>query len=207
MSKIKFRKATKNDIDRVVEIYENFLDYEAEHGTYTNWVKGLYPTVKNAENGLKNGTLFVGELDGNIVGSYVLNNTQPEEYGKFSWAYEGHGQQVIVIHTMCLDMYTQGMGLGRQFVEFAMEYGKSHGCKTMRLDTADINKPAAKLYNSMGFRYVGKTEFYFEQAILEDLICFEYRLDGPMDFDPLDSEKRLISDVGNLDTRKAPRKG
>ena len=198
---INIRKATEDDISRIAEIYNNFLDYEMEHGTHSNWVKNLYPTEKNARNGLAAGTLYVGELDGNVIGSYVLNHSQPEEYGKFKWQYKGEGDQVIVIHTMCLDIEKQGKNLGRQFVEYAMEHGRKLGCKTMRLDTADINTPAANLYYKMGFRYVGKTQFFFEQAILEDLICFEYRLDGPMDFNKEENLNNLLKDIGSLDTK------
>ena len=59
---------------------------------------------------------------------------------------------------------------------FALEHGRKLGCKAMRLDTYEFNEPAAKLYTKLGFRYVGITEFFFEQAILENLICFEYKL-------------------------------
>ena len=201
MSKIEIRKATEADIDTIAEIYDTFLDYENQHGTHSNWVKGLYPTAANARRGLEAGNLYVGELDGKIIGSYVLNHTQPEEYAKLKWQYPAEGDQVIVIHTMCLDINQQGKNLGRQFVEFAMEHGRQLGCKTMRLDTADINTPAANLYYKMGFRYVGKTEFFFEQSILEDLICFEYKLDGSMDIDEKDNLERLLKDIGSLDTK------
>ena len=201
MDKINIRKAKETDIAKIVEIYENFLAYEKEHGTHSNWVKDLYPTEKNARNGLEAGTLYVGELNGEVIGSYVVNHTQPAEYGKFHWEYLGEGDQVIVIHTLCLDVNQQGKNLGRQFVEYALELGRKKGCKTMRLDTADINTPAANLYYNMGFRYVGKTEFFFEQAILEDLICFEYRLDGPMNIDKETNLANLLKDIGSLDTK------
>lgn len=201
MNRINFRKAEEKDIKRIVEIYNTFLDYEEQHGTHSNWVKGLYPTEKNARIGLAAGTLYVGELDGEVIGSYVLNHTQPEEYGKLKWEYLATGNEVIVIHTMCLDIKKQGKNLGRQFVEYAMEHGKKLGCKTMRLDTAVINTLAAKLYYKMDFRYVGKTEFFFEQSILEDLICFEYRLDGPMEIDKKDNLANLLEDIGSLDTK------
>lgn len=204
MSKINIRKAIENDIETIVEIYETFLDYENDHGTHSNWVKDLYPTEKNARRGLDAGTLYVGELDGKVIGSYVINHAQPEEYSKLNWKYQAEDEQVIVIHTMCLDISQQGNGFGRQFVEFAMEHGRKSGCTTMRLDTADINTPAAKLYYNMGFRYVGKTDFFFEQAIPEDLICFEYRLDGPMEFDKTDNKERLLKDVGPLDSGELP---
>ncbi|MEE1037901.1 MAG: GNAT family N-acetyltransferase [Eubacterium sp.] len=176
MGKVIFRKGEERDLDRIAEIYNEFLDYEAEHGTKTNWIKGVYPTRKNAERGLENGTLYVGELDGQVVGSYVLNHIQPEEYAKLQWEYPGEGEEVIVIHTLCIDVNLQGKGLGPQFVEYALEHGRKLGCKTMRLDTYEHNDPAAKMYDKMGFRYVGITEFFFEQAILENLICFEYKL-------------------------------
>lgn len=176
MAEVIIRPGREEDIAGIVKIYEDFLDYEAEHGTKTNWVKGLYPTEKNARAGLENGTLYVGELDGKLVGSYVLNHVQPVEYGKLTWEYPGEGDEIIVIHTLCLDVNCQGKDLGRQFVAYALEHGRKLGCTAMRLDTADINEPAAKLYTKLGFRYVGKTEFFFENAILEDLICFEYKL-------------------------------
>lgn len=177
MNKLIVREGRTEDIAAIEKIYNDFLDYEAVHGTKTNWIKGVYPTAKNAEKGLENGTLFVGELDGKVVGSYVLNHIQPEEYAKLEWEYPGEGDEVIVIHTLCIDVNIQGKRLGPQFVEFAIEHGRKLGCKTMRLDTYELNEPAAKLYTKLGFRYVGKTEFFFEQAILENLICFEYKLD------------------------------
>ena len=44
MKEVVIRKALREDIERIEEIYEEFLDYEAEHGTVTNWIKGVYPT-------------------------------------------------------------------------------------------------------------------------------------------------------------------
>ena len=122
MKEVVIRKALREDIERIEEIYEEFLDYEAEHGTVTNWIKGVYPTEKNALAGLENDTL------------------------------------------------------GKKFVNFALEYGRKIGCKVMRLDTYEFNEPAAKMYDKMGFRYVGKEKFFFENAMLENLICFEYEL-------------------------------
>lgn len=176
MANLTVRKGREADIARIVEIYEDFLDYEVEHGTKTNWIKGVYPTEKNARAGLEAGNLYVGEMDGEIVGSYVLNHIQPEEYAKLDWEFPGEGDEIIVIHTLCIDINQQGKGLGKEFVGFALEHGRKLGCKAMRLDTYEFNEPAAKLYTKLGFRYVGITEFFFEQAILENLICFEYKL-------------------------------
>ena len=50
------RPATIHDVDEAEKIYDEVLDYEAEHGTTTNWVKGKYPTRKTAEKALAAGT-------------------------------------------------------------------------------------------------------------------------------------------------------
>lgn len=177
MDKVFIREGRQEDIEAIAKIYDDFLDYEAINGSKTNWIKGVYPTATNAQKGLENGTLYVGELDGKIIGSYVLNHVQPEEYAKLDWAFSGEGDEVMVIHTLCIDVNIQGKRLGKQFIDFAIDFARKQGCKTMRLDTYEFNEPAAKLYTKYGFRYVGKTEFFFEQAILENLICFEYKLD------------------------------
>lgn len=176
MSKVIIRKGREEDLKKIEQIYNDFLDYEAEHGSKTNWIKGVYPTIENPKRGLKEDTLFVGELDGKIVGSYILNHVQPDEYKKLDWEVEAEGDEVLVIHTLCLDVNTQGKGLGRQFVDFAIEHARSLGCKVLRIDTGEHNEPAAKLYEKYGFRYVGKEFFLFEGNIPEHLICFEYKL-------------------------------
>lgn len=176
MVDIKIRLAREEDIERVSEIYEAYLDYEEENGTTTNWIRGVYPTKKNAIRGVENESLFVGELDGKIIGSYVLNKVQPQEYEKIPWKWEAREEEVIVIHTLCLDVSLQKKGLGKAFVDFALEYGRKLGCKVMRLDTWEENFPAANLYKKLNFRYAGKTEFLFEGAIRETLITFEYLL-------------------------------
>ena len=43
------RLATIHDVDEAEMIYNEVLDYEAVHGTFTNWVKGKYPTRKTAD--------------------------------------------------------------------------------------------------------------------------------------------------------------
>ena len=75
------RPATIHDVDEAERIYDEVLDYEAEHGTTTNWVKGKYPTRKTAEKALAAGTYYVGEDEnGNIFGTVNLNHVQPAEY-------------------------------------------------------------------------------------------------------------------------------
>jgi hypothetical protein len=53
------RKANKDDIETVAELYNIMIDYEDSHIKYTSWQKGIYPTAATARLGVKANTLYV----------------------------------------------------------------------------------------------------------------------------------------------------
>ncbi|MGE5627974.1 MAG: GNAT family N-acetyltransferase [Solirubrobacterales bacterium] len=167
------RKANFGDINNVEKLYDNVLDFEAENGSYTNWQKGLYPTRKYAETAISLGSLYVGIENGEMVGSVILNHIQPEEYIKVDWKFEAEGNDVMVIHTLCINPRYRKMSLGTRFVDFSEELARSFGCSVIRLDTYEGNIPAAALYSKLGYRYSGSVEVNFQNVIFETLKCFE----------------------------------
>ena len=170
------RKGTAADLDRAEAIYHEILDHQAATVNYTNWIKGVYPTRADARRALEAGTFFVMEEDGQVVGVANLNHIQPPEYAKLSWSIPAEGDEVLVIHTLCIPPSCSGHGYAKAFVAFAIEHGRSLGCKAIRLDTYEGNLPAISLYSGLGFHDVGITLFHFENAIWENLRCFEYPL-------------------------------
>lgn len=167
------RKGTAADLDGCAQVYEEHLDYEAANVNYTNWLKGAYPTRATAEKALAAGTLYVDEEDGIIVGCANLNHFQPKEYANIPWSIPAEGDEVFVIHTLVFRPTHTGGGRGRRFVAFAEELAKEQGCKVLRLDTYEGNEPAKAFYPKLGYRYAGITEFFFENFIWENLVCFE----------------------------------
>ncbi|MHC1721697.1 MAG: GNAT family N-acetyltransferase [Aminipila sp.] len=169
------RKATQEDLNTVEQIYNEILENEEKTTSYTNWQKGLYPTINTAKNALEAGTLFVGEEeDRSLYGCVILNHIQPEEYKNITWNVDNvNEKEVLVIHTLCIRPQNAGQGRGREFVNFAEQYGKEIGCKVIRLDTYEKNKPASMLYGKLGYTFVGSLLFHFEKVIWEKLICFE----------------------------------
>ena len=171
------RPATAVDLDAVAAIYDELLDHEAATVSYTNWKKGSYPTRATAQRALEAGTLFVGEgRDGSLYGCVNLNHIQPVEYADLNWTIPAKGNEVLVIHTLCVPPSRAGHGHGKEFVAFAEQHGRSLGCKVTRLDTYEGNLPARAMYPKLGYSYVGETEFFFEGFIREILICFEKAL-------------------------------
>lgn len=170
------RLAKEEDLLQVEEIYHEILDKEASSISYTNWQKGLYPTIHNAREALEEGTLFVGEDKGVMFGSVILNDIQPKEYDEISWQTPAEPEKVMVIHTLCIKPSESGKGRGKAMVEFCEEYARSQKMEVIRLDTYEGNKPASDLYSKLGYTYVGTTMFHFQNLIWEKLICFEKRM-------------------------------
>ena len=97
------RKATAADLDGVAAVYEAVLDREEQTGCHwTNWQSGVYPCRATAERALADGTLYVDEVNGHILGCANLNHVQPPEYGSISWTIQAKPKQVLVIHTLCI---------------------------------------------------------------------------------------------------------
>ena len=169
-----FRKAELKDIDAVEKVYEAVLDKEESTGIiYTNWRKNLYPTRKDAEKAFSLDTLFVAETEGEIAGAVILNHIQPPEYSNINWTYEAEGEEVLVIHTLCIHPDFRGRKCAERFVAFSEEWAKKLGCKAVRLDTYEGNEPAIKLYTKLGYNYTGSTHFNFQNVIPEILKCFD----------------------------------
>lgn len=171
------RIALESDLDQVEEIYRELLDHEEKTVSYTNWRRGLYPTLAYARAAFEKSTLFVGEEDGVLYGCVILNQIQPLEYDKIHWRFQADPESVMVIHTLCIRPSFAGRGKGRAFVEFCEKYARTKGWGVVRLDTYEGNLPACRLYEGIGYSYAGETAFHFQNVIWETLKCFEKRVE------------------------------
>ena len=66
------RKAISSDVEWIEAMYNEHFAYENEHGAFTVFKKGIYPTKKDAEDALCAGALYVYEEEGSIAGSLSL---------------------------------------------------------------------------------------------------------------------------------------
>lgn len=174
---MKVRKAQAQELQIIVSQYEALLTSEEEHGTYSNWVRGIYPLPSTAQKAYDAGSLFVLEDNGEIVGSMVLNQKQAPEYREVPWHWNFRPEEILVVHTLCIPPRYQGKGYGKILLTFAKGFAEGNDCKGIRQDTWEHNVPAIALYQSSSFQPAGKvlsclggTE---EQQIL---LHFEYKL-------------------------------
>lgn len=167
------RKAAEADLDGVAAVYEALFDKEDREGSWTNWKRGVYPTRETAAGSLARGELFVYEEEGKILASMRINHEQPDCYAQADWKYPAEGDEVMVIHTLCVDPAKAGCGIGQEMLAYGKAYGKSIGCKVFRFDTFEGNRPAAALYEKLGYPVVAVVETLFEGSIHENLNLYE----------------------------------
>ena len=146
------RKATFDDIELIEDTYNEHFQHEMEHGAFTVFKKGIYPTRKDTEKAVNNGTLYVYEENSGIAGSMIVDKIQPPEYTKIVWEQTFADDEVMVIHLLMVRPSKAGKGIATVLVKYAMGLAKNSSCKALRLDTGSQNFPALSLYKKLGFQ-------------------------------------------------------
>jgi len=159
------RKATFDDIGLIEDTYNEHFKYEIEHGAFTVFKKGIYPTRKDAEKAVNIGTLYVYEENNNIAGSIIVDKIPPKEYTKIVWKHNFRDDEVMVIHLLMVRPSMAGKGIATSLVKYAMELAGNNSCKALRLDTGNQNIPAVSLYKKLGFQIVATASMKVGNAI------------------------------------------
>lgn len=171
-----FRKATKEDVERISEIYEE-IHTENEAGRMTTgWIRGVYPSRETAEASVGCGDMFVEEEDGRIVAAARINQEQVAEYADADWQYDVPDGQVMVLHVLVVSPGERGRGYGTRFVEYYEAYAREHGCTCLRMDTNERNRSARALYQKLGYREVSIVPCVFNGIPDVQLVCLEKKL-------------------------------
>ena len=79
------RLGTPEDLDALVQLYDAVCDHMAAAVNYTGWKKGAYPARQDAEEGIRDGILYLAEEDGEAMGSFILSHRQEDAYAGVKW--------------------------------------------------------------------------------------------------------------------------
>ncbi len=100
---------------------------------------------------------YVKELDGKVVGIYVILPTRPH---------------TIEIMNIAVEENLQGKGIGQQLIQHAIQTSRELGYTCIEIGTGNSSFPQLYLYQKCGFRIVGIDKDYFvhhyEEAIFEN---------------------------------------
>lgn len=170
---ITIRLGTPEDLDALVQLYDAVCDHMAAAVNYTGWKKGAYPARQDAEEGIRDGILYLAEEDGEAMGSFILSHRQEDAYAGVKWQADLPERDVLTIYTFMVDPQKRGRGIGREMLHFAASQGLAQGAKAIRLDVYEKNLPAIKLYESAGFRYIDTVSLGLEDIGLDRFLLYE----------------------------------
>ena len=167
------RKATAQDLDDVVRIYDAIHTQEETGICTIGWDRAIYPTRASAQAALDQNDLFVLEADGTVVASARINQEQVPEYADAHWEHDAPADKVMVLHTLTVDPAQGGHGYAKQFVAFYERYALEHGCPYLRMDTNALNTRARGLYAHLGYAEPDIVPCVFNGIPGVQLVCLE----------------------------------
>lgn len=170
------RKATTDDIDQIVAIYDRIHDEEEAGRVRIGWDRNIYPTRKTAEESLARGDLFVMEDKGGIVATAIINQIQVPEYRFANWRQEAGNEEIMVLHTLIVDPLQKKKGYGKAFVAYYEDYARQNDCCELRMDTNLINNRARSMYAHLGYEEIDVVDCVFNGISGVKLVCLEKSL-------------------------------
>ena len=155
-----FRKAEKEDFDKVRSLYWTLIDREQDDPSFPHWKKGIHPSDEMIRNSIDKEELYV-LADGDTVAACVIaNGEKVDGYSDVPWQIDS--EEVIVLHVLAVHPDQRGKGLARRLVENVIEVERTAGKKAVRLDVIENNVAAEKLYQKLGFQYIQTKTLYYD---------------------------------------------
>lgn len=115
------------------------------------------------ENALRHDTILVAESGGALLGYVQFGDVN------ISDVEARPGDQEL--HRLYVDTEWKGRGLGRRLANAALQHPRLASAKRVYLQVWETNEPAIRLYESLGFRIVGRTTFTIGSGeVAEDLV-------------------------------------
>lgn len=115
------------------------------------------PSQRLVEEYLQRGQCFIGTLNGQIVGVYVLLPTRPD---------------TVELVNVAVDEKHQGKGIGKLLVNHAVQTAAEMGFRTIEVGTGNSGMGQIALYQKCGFRIVGVDRDFFvkhyDEVIVEN---------------------------------------
>jgi len=170
---VTIRLADIDEYSEVEKFYSNLIDSMKGSEFCPEWEMGIYPTKLQLEKAIIDKTLYLAHIEGEPVGAMILNHDCESEYESVSWQINAERDEVMIIHLLGVSPAHQGRGVARQMVNGVIDICAKSSKKAIRLDVLKKNIPAAKLYESAGFKYIDSVKIFYEDTGLTDFLLYE----------------------------------
>lgn len=144
---MKIRKATMQDLDQIMQIYENAKVFMRENGNMDQWEDG-YPSRELIEQDLND--MYLCMAEGQIACVFYYREGEDEDYREINgkWLNEA---PYAVVHRVASTSIIKGAAV------YCLDWAYSQ-VPNIRMDTYRDNIPMQKLLEKCGFQYCGSFE-------------------------------------------------
>lgn len=163
------RKANLNDVDGIMDIV-NQIVVEMKESNNTQWDEN-YPKAENFKQDIEEGSLYVDEFEGDLIGFVCINDLQPDEYKEMNWISD---EDVLVIHRMGINPKYRRQGKAKNLIRYAENLAMDNGIMYLKTDTNSMNIKMYNLFKKCGFRFAGQMEFMGKTDVF---YCYDIKLD------------------------------
>lgn len=150
------RKATFSDLDALMPIFDEARETIAALGI-DQWQDG-YPAREVIAVDILQACSYAVMCDDEIVGTFVIVDDGEPTYDHI---YDGHWltgddeRAYIALHRVAVAVKKRGSGISTAIIDYAVQYAKTHGCASVRIDTHAGNIVMRKMLEKHGFVYCG----------------------------------------------------
>lgn len=146
------RLAHFNDLPALMAIFGEAQRTIAQLGI-DQWQNG-YPSEEVIVQDIANGRSYAVEQGSDIVGTFVLVDTEPayERIYDGQWSSEGY----LAMHRVAVKVAFRGTGVADAMIQYAVQQARSKGCDALRIDTHQGNLPMRRMLEKQGFHYCGR---------------------------------------------------
>lgn len=137
------KKATMEELDRILAIYAAAREYMREHGNASQWGTA-YPPVETVVNDIEKGNLYLCTENGEIHGVFAFIEGDDPTYAVIEQGKWPDSLPYNVMHRMASDGKVKGIG------KASLDFCKSHG-KNVRADTHKDNITMQNMLAKNGF--------------------------------------------------------
>lgn len=141
------RKAKSEDMEIILQIYQNARAFMAAHGNPTQWVNG-YPRRELLEDDLRKEQLYVYETEEGIGAVFVYFKGIEPDYDNIRDGEWMNEEPYGVLHRIAVAQ--QGKGIASICINWCYE-----NCGNMRGDTHEKNRSMQRLFEKNGFTRCG----------------------------------------------------
>ena len=145
------RKANKRDLEGIMKMYGSCVKGMIENGI-DQW-DDTYPNLEIINEDLTNGTYYVSEMDGTIIGGINIDQNQDETYLTLKWKDESNA--FLVVHRLGVKKEFWNKKIGKDLMLFTESLVIKRELKSIRLDTYSGNLKAMQFYIRLGYKELG----------------------------------------------------